>query len=93
MDVNFSDEDVNLSPPAKFLSKQFIEKLSSLANSENCYIAINTIYTSDDAKKTVLENLKKVEGLDLIALVENIDDCANKIVMLSRGELAKSGKI
>jgi hypothetical protein len=43
MDINFKAEDPNISPPWKFLEKEFLQKLVDISNNECSYIAINVL--------------------------------------------------
>jgi len=41
MDINYSSDDVTISPPKKFLAPDFLQALCSMAHPECAYIAIN----------------------------------------------------
>lgn len=56
MDVNYTEEDKNISPPWKFLETEFLQKIVD-TGSENSLIALNILYYSADAKKKVFDQI------------------------------------
>jgi spermidine synthase len=88
MDINYSEEDLNISPPWKFLETEFLQKVVDLAN-DNALIALNVLYYSKDAKARVFENIKAIQGVSKKALVE-VEDCNNRIFMLSTSKGASN---
>lgn len=49
---------------------------------------MNVVWNSEDAKTKVLTHAKEVASVDSVTLIEQIEDCANKVLMFSRGETA-----
>jgi hypothetical protein len=41
----------------------------------------------------VFENIKKVEGVDVKAITDPIEDCANKVILMARGRNLREGKV
>ena len=63
MDINYTEEDKNISPPWKFLETEFLQKICDMG-SENCLIAFNILYYSADAKKKVFDNILALKNID-----------------------------
>ncbi len=60
MDINFKAEDPNISPPWKFLSKEFLQKLVDISDPKCSYIALNVLCYDKESKVKLIENLKQV---------------------------------
>jgi spermidine synthase len=82
MDINYTEEDKNISPPWKFLEVDFLQRLVDLG-SEHCLVALNVLYYSKDAKKKVFDNINAIEGTDQKAIFESSDN--NKVFFLAKG--------
>lgn len=82
MDINYSEEDKNISPPWKFLESDFLQKLCDLG-SESCLVALNILYYSADAKKRVFDNILSLKNLDKKCMFETSEN--NKVFFLSKG--------
>ena len=87
MDINYSSEDVTISPPKKFLEKKFLEKVLSLCSQKACYFAINVQVYSDEGMESLLKelgDLKKADsGIGLISYHE-VESSRNCIVMIAK---------
>ena len=59
MDINYTEDDLKISPPWKFLETEFLQKIVDLAN-DNALIALNILYYSNEAKKRVFDNIKAI---------------------------------
>lgn len=59
MDINYTEEDLNISPPWKFLDTEFLQQVVDLA-SDNALIALNVLYYSKEAKQKVFDNISSV---------------------------------
>ena len=49
MDINYSADDVSISPPKKFLESAFLQKLLTLCAQKCAYVCINVQIYSDEA--------------------------------------------
>jgi hypothetical protein len=82
MDINYSEEDKNISPPWKFLETDFLQKLCELG-SDSCLIVLNILYYSEDAKKRVFDNILSLKNIDKKCMFESEDN--NKVFFLVKG--------
>ena len=64
VDINYiGDDDPTISPPWKYLSKEFLNKLISMTNGKEFYLAINTICYDKEAQEKLVKALKMDEYL------------------------------
>ena len=87
MDINYEDgSDSKISPPLKFLSKQFLAKLVSLCKKDAFLIAANILCYSDKAKEellsTVTELLNDLSKQELQSFYIQVDD-GNNLILFS----------
>ena len=86
MDINYTEEDKNISPPWKFLETEFLQKICDMG-SENCLIAFNILYYSADAKKKVFDNILALKNIDKKCMYESSEN--NKVFFLAKGSNIK----
>ena len=87
MDINYEDgSDSKISPPLKFLSKQFLTKLVFLCKKDAFLIAANILCYSDKAKEellsTVTELLNDLSKQELQSFYIQVDDGNNLILFI-----------
>ena len=82
MDINYTEEDKNISPPWKFLQTDFLQKIVDMG-SENCLIALNILYYSAEAKKKVFDNILALKNIDKKCMFESSEN--NKVFFLAKG--------
>ena len=86
MDINYTDEDKNISPPWKFLETEFLQKICDMG-SDNCLIAHNIPCYSADAKKKVSDNMLALKNIDNKCMYESSEN--NKVFFLAKGSNIK----
>ena len=82
MDINYTEEDKNISPPWKFLESDFLQKIVEMG-SEQCLIAFNILYYSTDAKKRVFDNISALKNIENTLMFESSEN--NKVFFLAKG--------
>jgi len=88
MDINYTEEDLHISPPWKFLTTEFLQKIANEFLNQDCaYFCINVIYYSEEAKTKVHDCFKAVKNFHKLAVFE-VDEGNNKVFVLSRNKLA-----
>ena len=88
MDINYTEEDLHISPPWKFLTTEFLQKIADEFLNQDCaYFCINVIYYSEEAKTKVHDCFKAVKNFHKLAVFE-VDEGNNKVFVLSRNKLA-----
>jgi len=91
-DVNCHSEDQSISPPWNFLSKEYLEKLSSLL-ADTGYLAMNVLYYSNETKEKVFDafNTHLKNKFDKLNYLE-IEDWTNRVFVMSRDAKLKDDK-
>jgi len=88
MDINYTEEDLNISPPWKFLDTEFLQKVVDLAD-DNALIALNVLYYSKDAKQKVFDNISAIKGVTKMAFFEP-EESNNRVFLLSTSKDAEN---
>ena len=81
MDINYTEEDLNISPPWKFLDTEFLQKVVDLAG-DNALIALNVLYYTKDAKQKVFDNISAIKNVSKMAYFEP-EESNNRVFLLS----------
>ena len=96
MDINYSSDDITISPPKKFLEASFLQKLLSLCTPKCSYICINVqIYSSEGMESLMKElvALKESDDAPEVVKYHQVEEARNCIVMIARTqEIGKADK-
>lgn len=61
MDINYSSEDVAISPPKKFLEVKFLQSLCNMMHPTSGYICINVQIYDDESKDSLIQDLAELK--------------------------------
>ena len=83
VDLNFEEDNVNVSPPLKFFSAEFLNKLTEITSDEAGLIAINTLIDTAANRRKVVQALKAVPGC--VKFSSGMQEEANEMFYVAKG--------
>lgn len=82
-DINYEEENVQVSPPLKFFEVPFLNKLMESVSENGGLIAMNVIIPDKNTNKKCLGNIKNLPECSIFR--SKMDEDKNEVVFVARG--------
>ena len=90
MDVNYEEDSVNISPPLKFFTPEFLNQLVEITCEEGGLIAINVVVSEDKNRKKVVQALKATAGCARFS--SGMQEESNEVFYMAKGTFDKQAE-
>ena len=81
MDINYEEDNLQLSPPRKFLDKAFLGKLLEMVTNEG-FVTFNLLFYDAETQEDIYESITSVPNANKY-IIEGEED-VNKVILLTR---------